>query len=365
MLKILPVLLLLLFWPFSTAHAEDVIKLGIAGPFTGEIASLGDDVRAGATQAIEDVNASGGVLGKKLQAVFEDDACDPKTGVAAANRLITENVAMATAFCSKVCMSVAPIYAEENIPFLNECNTDEITAHGWSNVIRVYLKNAQEAPKLAALIASKASGHKLGMLYFTEEYNFGLAENIIKLLADKHLAPDITFKLPEKTDDFSAIITKLKDQKIDMVYLGMWPKSIGLFLRQAAAADYHPLMIGNLAASLDDVSKIAGPAANGLIFTATPDPQYIPGSTSVIRALAAKNIINRPQAIYAYLLVQVYAEAARQAGGSDKAKVLEILKTKKFATILGNVSFTKDGDMNGVDFDYYQWQDGKMVPLKH
>ena len=84
----------------------------------------------------------------------------------------------------------------------------------------------------------------------------------------------------------------------------------------------------------------------------------------MVTALAARHIINRPFAIWGYLLVQVYAEAAQKAGTTEADKLLHTLKTEKFATAMGKVSFATDGDMQGLDFEYYQWKNGKIVPFR-
>ena len=116
--------------------AEDTIKIGASLPLTGEVASFGDDLKVGIEIASADINAKGGILGKKLQPLFEDDAGDPKTAVAVANRFLGEKIDMAVNGVSRTSLPTAPIYAEENIPFLNDASTDLITAHGWNNVAR-------------------------------------------------------------------------------------------------------------------------------------------------------------------------------------------------------------------------------------
>jgi branched-chain amino acid transport system substrate-binding protein len=350
--------------PLAAFAAENTIKMGVSLPLTGEVASYGDDLKAGIELAVSDINAKGGVLGKKLQPLFEDDGADPKSSVAVANRFLGEKIDVAINGVSRTSMPIAPIYAEENIPFFNLASTDAITTHGWDNLVRTIPKNGQEAPKLATLIAQKAAGHKLAMLYSSEEYSSNLTETTIQILAQSKITADIVMKMSDKDQDFSSIIGRLKDQKIDTAFLGFWPKAAGGFLRQAAAADYRPVFIGDGVASMDDLVKIAGPQANGLAFTMYPDPQQSVAAQPVLKALAARHIVNRPFAVYAYLLVQVYAEAAEKAGTTASDKLLRTLKTEKFNTIMGPVTFTADGDMQGIDFEYYQWQNGKIIPLK-
>ncbi len=225
-------------------------------------------------------------------------------------------------------------------------------------------KNGQEASKTAALIAQKAAGHKLAMLYSSEEYSSNLTETAMKIMAQSKITPDLVMKMSERDQDFSPIIGKLKDQKIEVVFLGFWPKSAGGFLRQAAAANYHPLFIGDGGAALDELSKIAGSSANGLLFPMYPDPRLSPAAQPVLKELAERHIVNRPFAVYAYLLVQIYAEAVQKTGTTDGAKLMQTLKSEKFPTIMGPVTFAANGDMQGIDFNYYMWANGKIVPMK-
>ncbi len=272
-MKRFPVLLLVGLIASVSAHAaDDTIKIGASLPLTGEVASYGDDLKNGIDLAAIDINAKGGVLGKKLQPLFEDDGADPKTAVAVASRFMSEHVAVVVNGVSRTSLPTAPIYNEENVPFFNLASTDQITSHGWKNIARTIPKNGQEAPKLAALIAKKAAGHKLAMLYASEEYSSNLTENTLSIIAKNGVVPVEATKMSDKDQDFSAVIGRLKNQGIDVVFLGFWPKAAGQFLRQAAAADYHPVFIGDATASLDELPKIAGPAADGLLFTMYPDP---------------------------------------------------------------------------------------------
>lgn len=359
------ILFLLLLTPTRIFAADDTIKIGASLPLSGEVAAYGDDLKNGIDLACADINAKGGVLGKKLQPLFEDDAADPKQSVAIANRFLSEKVAMVTNGVSRTSLAIAPIYAEENIPFLNLASSDATTEHGWKNVVRVLPKNGQEAPKLAALIALHAAAGKLAVLYASEEYSSNLSEKMMKILDETYrIKPGIVQKMSDNVLDFSALVSTLKDQKIDVVFLGFWDKASGEFLRQSAAADYHPLFIGDAVASFDELPKIAGPLSNGVLFTMTPEPQFVPSAKPVIDELAARHIVNRPFAVYGYILGQVYAEAVQKAGSTDGDKVMRALKSKTFQTALGPVTFAANGDMQGMDFDTYMWKDGKIVRVK-
>ena len=99
----------------APAFAQE-ISIATIGPMTGQYASFGSQMKAGAEQAVADINAAGGVLGKKLKLIIEDDACDPKQAVAAAGKLSAAKVALVAGhFCSGSSIPASKVYAEEGV----------------------------------------------------------------------------------------------------------------------------------------------------------------------------------------------------------------------------------------------------------
>ncbi|MEJ0062386.1 MAG: ABC transporter substrate-binding protein [Alphaproteobacteria bacterium] len=163
--------------------AEDAVTLGIGAPLSGAGAMYGPDVKTGVELAVEDINAQGGVLGKKLKPVFEDDVCDPKTGVVVANRFISMGIDMAAHFCGPACLAAAPVYAEENVLMLTAaCSPPQLTSMGLQNIARVYLGNEKQSPALAKLIGGHFAGKKLGFVFSTDSYSQSLADGITEEL---------------------------------------------------------------------------------------------------------------------------------------------------------------------------------------
>ncbi|MBV8548219.1 MAG: branched-chain amino acid ABC transporter substrate-binding protein [Alphaproteobacteria bacterium] len=350
----------------TLAHADTPpIKLGIALPLTGELASIGEDARAGVALAVEDINAKGGVLGRKVTADVADDACDPKNAVAVANRFVSENVDAATELCSAACMAEGPVYAEENIPFVMICSTQQATSQGWGNIVRAYPDNNGEAKRLASLIKALSAQKKLALIYDPQEYDANLYKNISTELNATNVKPDMTINIPNGTVDFSSYITELRAKKIDVVYLGVFVKSVGLFLRQAHDAGYHPQFISSQVATVQDVETIAGTSAlEGMIYTDIPDPKNIPTAAGVLKALAARGLVDRPFAVYSYAQVEAYLAAVKAAGTTDKTAVEKVLHSQNLNTILGSYGFDAAGNLRGFDFRYVQWRNGKRQVWK-
>jgi branched-chain amino acid transport system substrate-binding protein len=354
----------LLVVPVAASDSPAPIIIGVSAPLTGGVASFGLDLKAGIDLALADINAAGGVLGRPLHALYQDDACDPKTGVTVASRFVTARVAMAVQVCSMVCMATAPVYAEENIPFFVQCNSDEVTAQGYANLVRVYPKNGQQATSVAAALTQHFSGQPSALVHANDAFDKNLADLLqARLNATQAAKPKLVLSIADdKQEDFSAIIAQLRAANITVVHLAVWPKAVGMILRQAAAVGYHPQFITTESGGTDDVGKIAGKALDGLIFAMPPDPHFSPAARPVLQALAARNMANRPYAVHAYMLAQVYAEAVAQAGSTATQLLLQTLKQKQFQTVMGPVGFAANGDLTGLAVQLYQWHGATYAP---
>src|SRR3990172_8301588 len=129
-------------WAATGAVEQDII-IGSAGPMTGQYASFGEQMKRGAEMAVADINAKGGVLGRKLKLEIGDDACDPKQAVAVANQLAGKKVVfVAGHFCSSSSIPASAVYAEAGILQIapastNPVLTDDAAKKGWTHVLRV------------------------------------------------------------------------------------------------------------------------------------------------------------------------------------------------------------------------------------
>ena len=101
------------------------INIAVVGPLTGGYASFGEQMKAGAELAVTDINATGGILGQKLNLITGDDACDPKQAVAVANKLAGQDVVfVAGHFCSGSSIPASSVYAEEDIVQISPASTN-------------------------------------------------------------------------------------------------------------------------------------------------------------------------------------------------------------------------------------------------
>src|SRR3546814_2330639 len=130
-------------WFFVKPDSRKGVAIATVGPITGQYASFGEQMKRGLEMAVSDLNAAGGVLGQKIQGIVEDDACDPKQAVAAANKVASSGVKLVSGhFCSGSSIPASAVYAEEGILQIspastNPALTEEAAEKGWTNVHRV------------------------------------------------------------------------------------------------------------------------------------------------------------------------------------------------------------------------------------
>ena len=142
----------------SHSFAADTIKIGIAGPKTGPVAEYGTMQFNGAKMAIEQINAKGGVDGKKLEAVEYDDACDPKQAVAVANKVVNDGVKYVIGhLCSSSAQPASDVYEDEGIIMVTPAATSpDITSRGYKLVFRTIGLDSAQGPAAGNYIADVA-----------------------------------------------------------------------------------------------------------------------------------------------------------------------------------------------------------------
>ena len=141
----------------SPVRAAEEILIAVAGPMTGQYASFGEQMRRGAEMAVADINATGGVLGKKLKLTVGDDACDPKQAVAVANKFASQGVKfVAGHFCSGSSIPASKVYTEENILQISPASTNpKLTEEGGPNVFRTCGRDDQQGIVAGNFMADK------------------------------------------------------------------------------------------------------------------------------------------------------------------------------------------------------------------
>ena len=350
--------------------ASAQVRLGVGGPMTGGSAAFGAQLKNGVEQAVEDINAAGGILGQKIVLSIGDDRADPKEGVSAANKFVADGVKYVVGhFNSGVTMPASEIYRENGIVEITPAATNpNVTERKMWNIFRVCGRDDQQGGLAGAMIAEKFAGKHVAIIHDKTTYGQGLAEETRKAINAKGLK-EVMFEGVNKDDkDFTALVSKLKAVNPDLVYWGGLHDTGGLILRQMRDQGLKAPMMGGDGMADDEFAAIAGPGSEGTLMTFSPDPRLNPDNKQIVDLFRKKRGFE-PQSytLYSYAAVQIFKQAAEEAKSLDTKKVAEVMHSgKAFKTVLGDVSFDEKGDVTGYSvggkkkdrYVLYTWKKG-------
>ena len=358
----------------SSAWAAETIKIGLMAPLTGSWASEGQAMKKIVELLAEQQNAKGGVLGKKIEVVTEDDGGDPRTASLAAQRLTTQGVAAVVGtYGSSVTEASQTIYDEAGIPQIaNGSTAIRLTEKGFKRFFRTAPRDDEQG-RMAAQTIQKLGFKKVAILHDSTSYAKGLAQEANDLLK-KNKSADVVFfdALTPSERDYNAILTKLKGANPDVVlFTGYYPEA-GLLMRQKKDMNWKVAFIGGDATNNPDLVKIAGKeAAQGFYFLSPPVPQDL--DTPEAKAFLAdyqKKYSELPASIWAVLAGDGFRVAIAGIAGAkstDGNKIAEYLHKdlKNFSGLSGPISFDAKGDRQGEVYRVYQVDaEGKFVMEK-
>ena len=273
----------------TPALAED-ITIAVAGPMTGPVATIGDQVKRGAEAAAQAINEAGGVNGKKIKLVIEDDVCDPKQAVAVANLIVGQQIKFVDGhICSGSSIPASEVYAENNILMMTPSSSNPVlTEKGHPTVMRLYVRDDAQGGFIAPFIAEKFKGKKVAILHDKSAYGKGIA-TVVKGKLNALGVTEVLFEGINPGDkDYSAIVSKLKGAGADVVYFGGYHPEAGLIIRQAADQGYKPHLIAPDSLSTSEFWQISGPAGEGVIFTFPTDPRRSPAAAKALEQFKAQ-----------------------------------------------------------------------------
>ena len=349
----------------ASAFAQD-ITIAVAGPMTGSESAFGRQMKNGADQAVADINAAGGVNGKKLELVVGDDACDPKQAVSVANDLASKGVVfVAGHYCSSSSIPASDVYAESGIVQISPGSTNvKLTDRGLANVFRVCGRDDAQGPIAAEYVAKNFAGKVIAVVDDKSQYGQGLADEFKKTLAARGVTPAVSESITAGEKDYTALVSRLKQAKADILYFGGYKTEAGLITRQMHEQGLKTIMVGGDALVTEEFWAITGAAGEGTLMTFGPDPRLDPANAKLVADFRAQKYEPEAYTLYTYAAIQAWAAAAQKAGATEAAKVEAALHGGKFKTVLGEIGFDAKGDVTVAGYVFYAWHDGKYAYVK-
>ena len=335
--------------------------VAVVGPITGQYASFGAQMKNGGELAIEDINAAGGVLGKKLDLEFGDDACDPKQAVAVANQMTGNNVALVAGhYCSGSSIPASKVYAEANMVQISPASTNPAFTDNRAgpNIYRVCGRDDQQGGVAGKYIASHFSDKKVAFVHDKTAYGKGLADETKKAMNEAGKQEAMYEAITAGEKDYSALVSKLKQANIDLVYFGGYHTEAGLIIRQMRDQGMNTILMGGDALITQEFWSITGPAGEGTLMTFSPDPRKNPAAAEVVKRFKDKGIEPEGYVLYTYAALQAWKQAAEKAKSIESADVVKAMNDTEFDTVIGKFKFNEKGDPNLPPYAVYRWSNG-------
>ena len=347
----------------GVAKAAGTIEIGVAGPMTGQYASFGEQLRRGAEMAVKDINAAGGVLGKQVRLEEVDDKCDPKQAPDVAHDLVSRGVVFVDGhFCSGSSIPASSVYHEAGVLQISPASsnprlTDQ--AAGWGTVFRVCGRDDSQGTFAGEWLAGHYERKRVAIVDDGSPYGAGIAQMVKTTMNAGGLQEVLHERISAGQQDFGGLVAKLKAAKVDVVYFGGYHPEAALIVRAMRPAGIRAPLLGDDALETQEFATLAGDASNGVMFTSLGDARKQPEAAQVVDELRKGGFEPEGYTLYSYAAVQVWAQAATNAGTTDAAKVAQMLRSAYWSTVVGPLSFDAKGDVAQQLYVWYVFHQGR------
>lgn len=346
--------------------ASAQIVLGVAGPITGPNAAFGEQLRRGVEAAVAELNASGGVNGQQIRIVVGDDASDPRQGVAAANKMATDKaVAVIGHFNSSVSIPASKVYAEEGILQITPASTNPtLTEQGLTTVFRTCGRDDQQGAVAGEFLIKNYTGKKVAIIHDNTTYGKGLADATKSTINRGGLTEAMYEGVTVGQRDFAALVSKMKDAGINVIYFGGLHNEAGLLIRQSKEQGLNvDRLISGDGIVTQEYWTITGPAGQGTLMTFDRDPIGLPTAQAAVAKFRAAGYNPEGYTLLSYAAVQVWAEGAKRARSLKAEDVAKAIRSAPIPTVIGALDYDAKGDRKTADYVWYEWKDGKYAQV--
>jgi branched-chain amino acid transport system substrate-binding protein len=372
-MKRLPVALvlstLMLFIACTSLMAAGTIKVGVAGAHSGDLASYGIPSVHAAELVVEAINAKGGILGKKVELLIEDDVCKPEIATNTATKLISRgaNVIMGH-ICSGATKSTLGIYKDAKLICMSPSATSpSLTQSGDNpNFYRTIASDDAQALLEVNFATDVLKLTKIAVIHDKGDYGKGLAEFAKNFIEKSGKARVVLFEgVTPGAVDYSAVVQKIARSGAEGVIYGGYHPEAAKIIMQMRTKRMKTYFISDDGVKDDTFIKVAGKAAEGVYATGPKDTSKNPLALKANQDHKTK-YGTAPGAFFlnAYAATQALLNAIQKAGSTDYNAVSKALKTTYVETPLGKISFDKRGDAIGVGFAMYQIKNGVYVEVR-
>ncbi|OQX25127.1 MAG: branched chain amino acid ABC transporter substrate-binding protein [Desulfobacteraceae bacterium IS3] len=353
----------------GTGLAQDTLKIGVAGAHSGDLASYGISGLNGVKLAVAEINAKGGVLGKQLEIIAEDDVCKPEVATNTATKLVSQKVPVVIGhICSGATKAALGIYKDAKILAISPSATNpDLTQSGdYPNFYRTIASDDAQAKLEVDFALNSLKFKKIAVLHDKGDYGKGLAEFAKSFLEKEKSAEVVLYEgITPGAVDYSAVIQKIKHSGAEAVIFGGYHPEASKIVMGMRKKKMKTVLISDDGVKDDTFIKVAGEYAEGVYATGPKDTSKNPLAVAANEA-HKKEFGSDPGAFFlnAYAATLAIANAIQKAGSADYDALSKTLKSEYVETPIGKISFDARGDAIGAGFSVYQVKKGVYVEVK-
>lgn len=351
--------------PSSMPSTSFEIRIGHAGPLSGNLSRLGRDIENGVRLALEQANAAGYTIGGKTATfvlLSEDDRANPKDGVAAAQKLVAARVAGVVGHLnSSTSVAASSVYSQAGIPVISPSATNpRLTGLGSRVQFRVIGRDDDQGPALANYLAAHANPQRVAVVDDSTAYGESIADGVAASLRSKNIAVVAREKGKSNTSDWRAVLSTLQAGRPDVVIYGGMDDTAGPLLKQARDLGIDAQFLFGDGACSGSMARLAGAAAEGLLCVQA-GREADAATTRFVDAYKARfNVAPVQYAPGAYDAANVLIEAMKKADSAEPSKFLPALARISLAGATGTIAFDSNGDLSHAPFTVFTMKGGRL-----
>jgi len=351
----------------ATGFAADTIKLGVAGPHSGDLAPYGIPAMKAAQLVVKDINAKGGILGKQVELLIQDDQCKPEIATNTATKLVTDGADVVLGhICSGATKAALGIYKDAKIPVMSPSATNPpLTQSGdYPNFFRTIASDDMQA-KMAVDFALKQGYKKIAILHDKADYGKGFADFAKKFIEESGQAEVVMFEgITANAMDYSSVIQKVRRNKSDALIYGGYHPEASKLTAQMKRKRLKTVFISDDGVKDPSFLKVAGKSAEGTFMTGPRDLSNNPLNAAAVAQYKAEYGGDRGAFFQeGYSAALALLTAVEKAGSTDYDAVTKALRSEYVETPVGKIKFDAKGDAEGVGFSVYTVKDGQFLEL--
>jgi branched-chain amino acid transport system substrate-binding protein len=346
---------------------NNIIKIGVIAPLSGEGATYGMAMKRGIDLAIEDQNSNGGLLGKTIVSLYEDDKLNQKDGINAFNKLVnSDNVQVIIgSAASKVTLAIAPFAEKSKVVLISSISTADTIKYAGDYIFRDVPPNNKQGITAAKFVYDDLKKRKAVVFYKNDDYGLSLSKSFVESFQERGGDILLSESYQPSAKNFRDQLIKIKAKKPEIIFFPGNYEESGLILKQARELNIDCAFVGGDGSYSPELIKLAGNAAENTYYTLMSLPPDTNKMYSQFRAKYMAKYKEEPDvySVYSYDAANVVFEAIKKSEEYNGSKIKDALYKVDYPGVTGQIKFDNYGEVV-KDYSIYIVKNSSFVLYK-